>query len=309
MKHKKVCLFVIVALIGLLLSCGRTYEEQKLIDQKEKLRLAREDSAAFKVAVMPTLECLPVFVAKCQQLYDTAKIDLRLKEFAAHMDCDTALINGRVEAAFSDLVRVEKMRRDSTKLEYLTSTDLHWQLISNRLSRVKQLKQMDDKMMAMTRHSATDLLSDLAVDSAKLKDERVYRVQINDVPLRLKMLENNEMDMLWLPEPQATTARLMKNNVLLDTRKLGICLGVLAVRKEVTENESRKQQLDVFKKAYNAAVDSINKNGMGAYEDIIVRYCATDKRTVAKLPKNIKYKHIAAPEDKDVERARKYTLR
>lgn len=309
MKHKKVWFLAIMLFMGLLLSCGTTEEERKRIDKMERLRLAREDSAAFKVAVLPTLDCLPVLVAKYRQLYDTTKIDLRLKEFSAQMDCDTALMNGRVEAGFSDLVRVEKMRRDSTQLEYLTSTNLHWQLISNRLSRVKQLKQMDDKMIAMTRHSATDLLSDLAVDSAKLKDERVYRVQINDVNVRLKMLENNEMDMLWMPEPQATTARALKNNVLLDTRKLGISLGVLVVRKSVTDDKSRAQQLDAFKKAYNAAVDSINKNGVGAYEDIVIKYCATDKKTVAKLPKDIKYKHIAAPDEKDVERAKKYTLR
>ena len=59
-------------------------------------------------------------------------------------------------------------------------------------------------MLAMTRYSATDLLADYAVDSAKLKSEQVFKIQVNDVNIRLKMLLNNEIDAVLLTEPQAT---------------------------------------------------------------------------------------------------------
>lgn len=306
MKHRIVYLFAIIALSGLTLSCGKSYEERKRLNRLERLRLAREDSAAFKVAILPTLDCLPVFVAKRHQLYDTARIDLRLKAYSAQMDCDTALMNGRVEAGFSDLVRMENMRTRGTELHCLTATQAYWQLIGNRLARIRQLKQMDDKMMAMTRHSATDLLGDLAVDSARLKTERVFRVQINDVRLRLKMLENNEMDVMWLTEPQATAARMRKHHVLADSRGADIRLGALAVRQDIMDDKTRRRQIEAFCKAYNDAADSINKYGWGTYADLIMKYCAVDKKVVAALPRNLKYEHIAPPRDADVERAKKY---
>ena len=62
-------------------------------------------------------------------------------------------------------------------------------------------------MIAITRYSATDYLATLAIDSVHPKYD-VYRVQINDVNIRLKMLLNNEMDAVLLSEPQATRARL-----------------------------------------------------------------------------------------------------
>ena len=49
-------------------------------------------------------------------------------------------------------------------------------------------------MIAITRYSATDYLATLAIDSVHPKYD-VYRVQINDVNIRLKMLLNNE----WMP--------------------------------------------------------------------------------------------------------------
>ena len=83
------------SLLMLLVSCGQSYEETKRLTKAQKIRLAREDSAALKVAVMPTLDCLPLFIAKDRQLFDTA-VDIRLKRFTAQLDCDTALMRGRV---------------------------------------------------------------------------------------------------------------------------------------------------------------------------------------------------------------------
>ena len=103
-------LFLIVAIISLIVGCGQSYEETKRLNQAQRLKLFREDSAALKVAVMPTLDCLPVFVAKERQLFDTA-VDIRLKQFTAQMDCDTALMRNRVEGSVSDLVRAERMMK------------------------------------------------------------------------------------------------------------------------------------------------------------------------------------------------------
>ena len=41
------------------------------------------------------------------------------------------------------------------------------------------------------------------------------------------MLLNNEMDAMLLTEPQATTARIYKNDVLMDSRDKDMRLGVI----------------------------------------------------------------------------------
>ena len=173
----KVLLF---ALFLLVVACGRSYEEQRRMSRAERYRLFREDSLALKIAVMPTLDCLPLYLMKDHQLYDTAQLDLRLKFFTAQMDCDTALLNRRVEGSISDLVRTERMKKRGLQLDYLTATNAYWQLYSNRKARLKHLNQLGDKMIAMTRFSATDYLTDLTLDTVKTR-ARVYRVQFNNV--------------------------------------------------------------------------------------------------------------------------------
>lgn len=298
-------LFLIVAIISLIVGCGQSYEETKRLNQAQRLKLFREDSAALKVAVMPTLDCLPVFVAKERQLFDTV-VDIRLKQFTAQMDCDTALMRNRVEGSVSDLVRAERMMKSGVPIKYWASTNAYWLLISNRQQRINDLKHLDDKMVAMTRYSVTDLLSDMVVDSAKLKPERVFRIQINDVNVRLKMLENNEMDALLVTEPYATQAILAKNKVLFDTRKSDMQMGVFVFRTEGMDDKNRQHQMKVFQEGYNEACDSINKYGVRNYRDVIRKYCVVTEQTLKNLPDTLKFQHAAPPRQVDIERAQKW---
>jgi len=300
---KRLLIGIVAALT--LLGCGQSYEETKRISKAQRLKLQREDSAALKIAVLPTLDCLPVYLAKDHHLFDTV-VDIRLKHFTAQMDVDTALINRRVEIGVTDLVRAERMKMQGTELDYLTLTNAYWQLVTNRIARITDLKHLDDKMLAMTRYSVTDLLGDLAVDSAKLKHEHVFRIQINDVNVRLKMLENNEMDALLMTEPQASQARLLKHKVILDTRQLDMQMGAIVVQAKGMDDKSRKHQMDVFVKGYNQACDSLNKNGVAHYRDLVTKYCMVKRETVDTLPKNLKFERITQPRQQDIERAQKW---
>ena len=298
-----------VMLLGcllLLVACGQSYEETKRISREQRRAAARKDSAALKIAVMPTLDCLPLYVAESYQLLDTLRGGVRLKYYMAQMDCDTALERGRVEGAISDLVRSKRMERRGMKLRYVAATNGHWQLLTNRNARVRQLKQLDDKMVAMTRYSATDLLTDRVVDSVKLDRDRVFKVQINDVSVRLLMLQNNEMDAQWMAEPWATAARMLKHTVVYDTRKEDLRLGVLVFREKEMQHPERSHQLQLLTKAWNQACDSINKYGVRHYKLLIAKRCKVKQNMLDSLPDNLRFEHAQGPREQDVLLAEKW---
>ena len=299
---------IVFAIIGLMLlvACGQSYEETKRQNRQQRREAMRKDSAALKVAVMPTLDCLPMYVAEYYQLFDTLNGGVRLKHFMAQIDCDTAMERNRVEGTVTDLVRALRMTKRGIPLRYVAATNTYWQLITNRHSRVHQLKQLDDKMIAMARFSVTDMLSDLIVDSLKLREDHVFRVQINDLSVRMQMLQNNEMDALFFPEPWATKARMGKNIVVFDTRKPDMQMGVIAFRDKEMRRPERHKQLELFVKAYNAACDSINKYGFRHYRDLIVKNCGVEAAVVDSLPKDIKYQHAIGPRQKDIELAQNW---
>ena len=279
--------------------CGKSYDEQKRLSRAERARLHRQDSLALKIAVVPTLDCLPIYVAKERVLYDTARLDLRLRYFTAQMDCDTAIAGRSVEGMVSDLVRTERLKREGTPLQYVSATNINWYLFTNRKARIKKLDQLGDKMVAMTRYSATDFLTDAALEGVKTSSV-VFRIQVNDVFVRQAMLLNNEMDAMWLAEPQATVARLNGHASIYDSQKKGLKLGVMAFRDDAMKDKRRKAQIELFKKAYNAACDSLNKYGIPHYYELLNKYYKLDERYVKALPKT-RFEHINKPRLKDID--------
>jgi len=304
MRKYRYLLFSLLSVV-LLSACGKSYKEQQRLSHEQQIAAARQDSAALKIATLPTMDCLPLFIAAEDSLFQKAGVDVRLRRFGSETDGDTLLRSKRAEGIVTDLVKAERLRRLGVKLSFVTATNASWQLISNRIARVSELKQLSDKMLAIAPYSATQLLADLAIDSARPK-ETVYRIEINDVNVRLRMILNNEIDAALLPEPQATQARLFQNPVLMDSRDKNLRMGVIAFRKKAMDDKSRKKQIDQFLQVYNNVVDSINKNGVKHYGKIICKYMGVDMRTVRALP-SMRYDHAAKPRPRDIARGARFT--
>ena len=296
------CINYLLLLVALMVvSCGKSDKELQA-ERQAKMQAEREAyQKAYKIAVMPTMDCLPAYLLKDSLLYDTAKVDIRLCRFNAQMDCDTAMIGGSVQAAFTDLVRAERLKhRSKVLMHYLTDTNLNWQLIADKESKLKKLSDLSDKIVAMTRYSGTDLLTDMVVKKAKPKSQ-VFRVQVNDVLVRLAMLQNHEIDAYWFAEPQITKALAGDNNALFNSQDAGVHLGVVAVMDKVR----RQEEETAFASAYDKAVELINKNGVKYYSALIQKYMKVDEAVVRSLP-DIKYTKIGPPRKVDLLMARNY---
>ena len=293
--------FLLILAVLAFVSCGKSDKELQAERQAQKLAERAAYQKAYKIAVMPTMDCLPVYLLKDSLLYDTAKVDIRLCKFNAQMDCDTAMIGGSVQAAFSDLVRTERLKhRNKVLMHYLTDTNLNWQLIADKDSKLKQLSDLSDKIVAMTRFSGTDLLTDMAVKKAKPKYQ-VFRVQVNDVLVRLAMLQNYEIDAYWFAEPQITKALAADNNSLFNSEDAGVHLGVVAIMDKVR----RQDEEAAFAEAYDKAVEQINKNGVKYYSALIQKYMKVDESVVRALP-DIKYTKIGPPRKANLLMARNF---
>lgn len=302
MKH-----YIWILSIALMVTaCGQSYEQQKRLSRAQRAKLMAQDSAAFKVAVMPTLDCLPLYVAEHYGLFGNMGADVRLKAYTAQMDCDTALERGRVEMAVTDIVRAQRMKQQGCDLTYFTATDAYWLLVSNRNARVNALKQLKDKMVAMARFSATDLLSDYAADSVRIDHKNLFKVQINDVNVRLDMIVNNEIDAMWLAEPQATAATTLKHKVIMDSRTTGLRLGAMAYRTNDVAGAEREKQLEIVGKAYNMAVDSINKHGVDFYSELVAQKCKVKTAVAKTIGRKITFSHTHQPRQADIDKAEKW---
>ena len=217
--------------------------------------LARRDSAALHVALMPVAECLPFYIAQRSGIYEQLGLDLRIQTLQAQLDTDTALLRRRAELVYSDLVRAIMIQQDDTfDLRAVAAVDAPLQLITARRGRVRKLGQLKERMVAVSRHSMTDYWSDRLMDTASMAQTDIFRPQINDVRIRTDMLCNGTMDAAFLPEPYATEARLRGNMQNFTTQGLHPQLAAFLVPTWVTRDSTRLRQLRLLFQGYAQAV-------------------------------------------------------
>ena len=301
---KKITYYIVfsIGFLTLLASCSDNKEQQQKMD--DAYTLWKADSASLRVAVTPTLDCLPLFVADAEGMFERQGVSVSLYSYHAHMDCDTAFQSGWVDAMTSDLIRTEYLKSKGTSLRYLTATDLHWQLLADQKTKVKRLSQLEHKMIAMTRYSATAMLADQLVDTTKMINEYVFRIQVNDINVRFQMLQTHVMDVMFLPEPYAAAARSIKSELLYDTKWNEECFGALVVREIAMNDTLHQRQVEGLLKAYDEACDTINSRGIAYYGALLRQRSGVSFNVNDSLLNSVRFSTSHQPREIDLEKAR-----
>lgn len=218
----------------------------------------RADSLALKVALMPTLDCLPFYYAERCGMFKELGLDVRLQTFKAQMDCDTAFARHHADVCYTDLVRAALLQSKGTGLYVIMHADGHHELVALKTRRIRQARHLKERTVGMARHSVTDLLLDTVIGQARLDAFTVYHPQINDINLRCGMLQNGTIDAAFLPEPYITQAKTEGHNSIYDSRKQNIRLMAFMATAEAATDKRKQEQIKLLLQAYNKATERIN---------------------------------------------------
>lgn len=281
----------------IIMGCQVSEQDDSLIEKRKNKVEEVAYQRAFKVGVMPTMDCLPIFLLKDSALYNSDDIDIRLKEYTSQRDCDTAMINGRVQAAVTDLVQAEYLKEEkSAVLDYMTETNATWQLMATPASGIKQVEDLGDKVIGLAFNSVTQYLTIQVISSHSIKN-RTYGSQINDIFIRMQMLRNKQLDAVWTSEPQTTQAKILGNKEIYNSTKQDFTPGAI-----VFVNAPKVEKRQAFEDAYNKAVDVINKHPIQYFAPLIKKYMRVDDKVISALP-NMVYKRVTPPRRRDIIKA------
>jgi len=283
--------------IIMLASCAHKQEAMLSVADAKKA-----DSLALHVAVMPTLGCLPVYYAQLTGITDSLDLDIRLLRYSAQMDIDTAIARRHADIAYTDIIRAIRLS-DSVSVTSFLANEEPLTLVAEKGKKVKKMKQMSEKMIAICRLCATDYWCEKMLDSAKISLDSIYRPQINDVKLRGKMMRTGLLEGAMLEEPYASWAVMEGNKKLMQTQGMPSQFAVWVTTDSIGKDNRKTEQMRKFIAAYEMAVENINK---GLFADslrsiLIKEYEMPD--SVADSLKLTPIKQPFIPQKKDVEEA------
>lgn len=234
-------------LMTLVFGCGHNNEESATTEEC--------DSTLIRVALLPTMDCLPYLVAEECGIYTTLGLNVKLDVFEAAIDADTAFANGHADVLVTDVVKTIVMRSKGDSVCVLHNYEVPLYLLTSQSSRVYNTNNIKEKVVAITRNSWDDMAADRILESVGLASEEMNKPQINSLALRTNMLVNNQYDGALLPEPYAAIAEAGGAKRLCSTSEFGLTAGVAVVD---SLGDERMEEMKLFVKAYNIAVDTIN---------------------------------------------------
>ena len=233
------------------------HKQEAILSTEEQ---ALRDSLALHIAVMPVMDCFPIYYAWQTGIIDTAQHDICLHTYLAQMDVDTAIQRGTVNLAYTDHIRTLRLAPKIDKLHVIMRGHENWSLICQKGKRVKKQNQLKEKMIATCRLSAVDYWCDAMVDSLKTNDSDIYRPQINDVQLRADMMRTNLIDAALMPWPYNQWMRQQGLRCLATSSEKDPKLACWTIHADSTLTPKRDSLLHQFTHIYNQAVAELNHN-------------------------------------------------
>ena len=201
------------------------------------------------------MDCLPIYYAERMGLFEAEGVSVQIGEYLSQMDCDTALQNGRMEIAYTDIPRTLQMKKST---HIVTALEGKMSLVTARTKRIRNLKHLNERMVALDRLSQADYWSDQVMLQAGLDQSAIYRPQFNDIRLRTSMLTEQLVDAALLPEPYVTQAALRGNRSIFMTPDSAPQLACLATLQATWADTLRHTQIEHFIAAYDKAVKEMN---------------------------------------------------
>lgn len=230
----------------------------------------KEDSTTLKVGLMPTLDCLPFYIAKETGLYDSIKADISFLTYGSAMDADTAFKGKTVDGMFTDLCHAAALSAKGYNLNVIAGTYGRQVLVGAKSVRIRKMKDLKDRMIAIARGDQSKLFLQAMLKRNKIGNDITYLPQINNFQIRYTMLCNGQVDAAILPEPFATMAVNKKNKALSDNDVLGLNLSCMIMSEKAQKRKNTEIRRLMI--GYNMAVEEINKVNPGAFRKILMKY-------------------------------------
>lgn len=255
----------------------------------------KKEPQVLKVGILPDVDSIPLIIAESQGYFEKTGAKVEIEHFSSAKDRDSALQAGSIDGAISDILAAAFAKDGGFDVKITSKSDGSYKFLAGKESGIENLQEMKGKAVALSKNTIIEYATDMMLLESDVNLAEVDKQVIPQIPARLEMLQNGKVDSATLPEPLASVAVKNGAKILGSTDALGINPGVILFTAKSIETKA--EEIKNFYKAYNMAVEYLNKQDKADYMDTIIEKAGfpEDVKDVIVLPKYSK----AVLSDKD----------
>lgn len=209
------------------------------------------------------------------------------------MNRQSALQSGELDGAMTDVIALVNNVQNGFDIKVTTSTDGSFPILVK-----KDFDEKKDIKVGLMEVSVVNYLSDEFLS----EEYNVEKVFINEIPARLEMINQGQIDMAVLPEPVASQGELMGLEKRIYENKDEFSPEIMVFTGDAIKN--KENAIELFHEAYNKAVKEI-LNDENIARDVLVEELKLNPEVKDKitLPK---YNMARVPSQEYIEKIMKW---
>ena len=248
-------------LLFFLYSCQRKKGESVFIPSTELQPLT--------LGMLTTLDGLPFHIAKARGIYDSLGLDLTILSFNSAYDRDAAFQFKSMDGMITDYPSAVTLQAiHHTDLGIILKHDGYFCFIVSKESGINQLQELKEKNIAVSHNTIIEYATGQLLNKAGISQAEVNKPEIAQLPLRLQMLQYDQIDASFLPDPAASIAMNARHRSLISTQELGIDFTVTAFSREAI-NEKRRE-IELLITGYNLGIDYIKMHPQKEWKQVLI---------------------------------------
>ena len=230
---------------------------------------------SLRVALLPITDVVPFYVAQQEGFFADAGLDATPIPVSSGAERDTVIQTNAADCELTDIHGVVLTNaRDAQHLRIIssarqaTSDQPLFFMLSSPGSDVAGPEQLSGANIGISENTVIDYWNDRILAAAGVDPASVTRTNVPQIPVRLELLLNDQLDAAILPDPLASLAQLQGAHVVIDdTLRPEVAVSVLACREDVIAGQP--QAIAAFLAGWDKAVDAINANAE-AYRNVLI---------------------------------------
>jgi len=232
-----------------------------------------QPGARLRVAVLPILDSLPLYVADVEGFFAEEGIEVELITASSAAERDQLLQAGQVDAVITDLVALALVNRDETQLVAVryamvaTAEFAQFRILAAPNADVKSPADLAGAAIGVSEGTVIEYVTDRLLSTEGLAPDQIETLAVPKIPDRMALLTAGELTAATLPEPLGSLALQQGAQLVVDdTTHPEVSCSIFAVRAGVLTDQP--EVVRSFVRAIDRAGAAINDD-KGRWADLL----------------------------------------
>jgi NitT/TauT family transport system substrate-binding protein len=221
------------------------------------------EPVTLKIAVLPVLDALPMYVAQQAGLFEANEVVVEFIPVPSAPERDQVVSSGQADGMINEAVSTLFYNRESTRLQIVryartaTADTPLFRILSPGASGITGPEGLRGVEIGVSQGTVIEYLTERLLEQEGFGVDEIKTVAVPKIDVRMSLLASGELKAAMLPEPLSSLAEQQGAVVVLDdTRHPEFSFSTISFRKEVID--THPEAIRGFLAAIEAATRQIN---------------------------------------------------